>query len=97
MDDKEKEARYAAVLGIIGFIDLPIVKFSVEWWRTLHQPASIKPQGISLGGDIRNTLLMMSLGVTLLFVYMLMMRTQQLYLEHLLEAKKGRLLTRVHL
>ena len=41
IDDPEKEARYAAVLAILGFVDLPIIHFSVEWWRTLHQPQSI--------------------------------------------------------
>jgi heme exporter protein C len=97
LDDKEKEARYAAILAIVGGIDLPIVKFSVEWWRTLHQPLSISMRGISYSSQMLIPLMLMSIGVTLLFVYMLMTRTQLLYLNQLLEAKKGRLLTRVNL
>jgi heme exporter protein C len=97
LDDKEKEARYAAILAIVGGIDLPIVKFSVEWWRTLHQPLSISMRGISYSSQMLIPLMLMSFGVTLLFVYMLMTRTQLLYLNQLLEAKKGRLLTRVNL
>ena len=42
VDDQDREGRYAAIFAILGFIDLPIIHFSVEWWRTLHQPLSIK-------------------------------------------------------
>ena len=97
IDEPEKEARYAAVLAIIGFIDLPIVYFSVEWWRTLHQPLSISPRGLSISTDMVIPLVFMSIGFSLLFTYMVMVRTQFLYLKQLLEAKKGRLLGEVHL
>ncbi len=97
IDEEERQARLAAVLAIVGGIDLPIVKFSVEWWRTLHQPLSISPRGVSYSADMLTPLLVTGIGVSLLFVYMLMVRTQLLYLGQLLEAKKGRLLSRVHL
>lgn len=97
MEDKEKEARYAAILAIVGFVDLPIIYFSVEWWRTLHQPLSISPRGLSISWDMLVPLMVMSVGFYLLFIYMTMVRTQMLYLQQLLEAKKGRLLTQVHL
>jgi len=97
IDDPEREARFAAVLAIVGFIDLPIVHFSVEWWRTLHQPLSISMRGVSMSRDILIPLSVMTVGLILLFVYMLMVRTQMLYLTHLLRAKQGRLLTQVHL
>ena len=45
IDDEAKAARAAAVLGLVGLINLPIVKFSVDWWNTLHQPASLLRQG----------------------------------------------------
>ena len=92
LEDREKEARYAAVVAIIGFVDLPIVHFSVEWWRTLHQPLSISTRGVSIASPILFPLICMSIGLYLLFAYMLMVRTQMLYLEHLLESKQGRLL-----
>ena len=41
VQDREKEARFASVIGIIGFLDIPIVHKSVEWWRTLHQPSTL--------------------------------------------------------
>ena len=97
VDDTEKEARYAAVLAIIGLVDLPIIHFSVEWWRTLHQPQSISMRGVSISSGLLAPLLCMSIGMSLLFSYMLMVRTQLLYLDQLLHAKKGRLLSQFHM
>ncbi len=97
MDDREKEARYAAILAIIGFVDLPIVYFSVEWWRTLHQPLSVSQRGLAISQEILIPLIIMTVGFYLLFTYMIMVRTRMLYLEQLLEAKKGRLLSQAHL
>lgn len=96
VEDPEQEGRYAAVLAIIGGIDLPIIYFAAEWWRTLHQPLSISMRGVSMSDDILLSLMIMSIGFSLLFSYMLMVRTQMLYLTSLLYAKKGRLLTQVH-
>lgn len=39
--DKTRAARLAAILAIVGFVNIPIIKFSVEWWNSLHQPASV--------------------------------------------------------
>lgn len=93
VDDRRREATYAAVLAIIGFVDLPIVYFSVEWWRTLHQPMSISTRGVSIAPEMLMPLIFMIIGTSLLFSYMLMIRTQMLYLHHLLEAKQGGLLS----
>ena len=41
-DEKEKANKIASVIAIIGLINVPIIKFSVDWWTTLHQPASVK-------------------------------------------------------
>lgn len=97
IDDAEREARYAAVLAIVGFVDLPIVHFSVEWWRTLHQPLSVSMRGVSISKEILIPLVLMGIGFSILFAYMLIVRTQMLYLSSLLSAKKGRLLSQVHL
>jgi len=97
VEDRQKEAVYSAVLAIIGFIDLPIVYFSVEWWRTLHQPMSISTRGVSLAPEMLTPLILMSIGMSLLFSYMLMIRTQMLYLRHLLGAKRGGLISEVDL
>src|SRR3712207_5846294 len=45
IEDEQKAARAAAVLALVGMINLPIVKFSVDWWNTLHQPASVFRMG----------------------------------------------------
>ena len=97
LDDPEKRAAYAAVLAIVGFVDLPIVKFAAEWWRTLHQPLSTSTRGSSIAPEMLYPLMVMSIGFYLLLAYMLIIRTQMLYLQHLLEAKQGRLLSEVRL
>ena len=45
IDDPSRAARAAAILTLVGAVDLPIIKFSVDWWNTLHQPASIMRLG----------------------------------------------------
>jgi len=97
VEDKQKEAVYGAVLAIIGFVDLPIVYFSVEWWRSLHQPMSISTRGVSIAPGMLTPLLLMSIGISFLFTYMVMIRTQMLYLRHLLGAKRGGLISEVDL
>jgi hypothetical protein len=52
---------------------------------------------VSIAGDMLFPLILMTIGSSLLFTYMLMVRTQMLYLKHLLEAKQGRLLSEVRL
>ncbi|MGJ8564136.1 MAG: heme ABC transporter permease [Alphaproteobacteria bacterium] len=44
-DDRKRAARMASILAMVGFINIPIIKFSVEWWNTLHQPATISNIG----------------------------------------------------
>jgi heme exporter protein C len=69
IDDEAKAARAAAVLGLVGLINLPIVKFSVDWWNTLHQPASLlRAEGPSVTGDILAPLLVMMAAYGLLFL-----------------------------
>ena len=50
VEDPSRAARAAAVLTLVGAINLPIIKFSVDWWNTLHQPASVLRMG---GPDAR--------------------------------------------
>lgn len=46
-DDRRRASNAAAVLALVGVVNLPIIKFSVDWWNTLHQPASVNPVGES--------------------------------------------------
>lgn len=69
IDDPARAARVAAVLTLIGAINIPIIKFSVDWWNTLHQPASV----LRLGGStihpaILVPLIVMAVAFTLLFL-----------------------------
>jgi heme exporter protein C len=51
VEDRERAAAYAAVVGIVGALDVPIIHFSVQWWRTLHQPATVlRPQAPTMDG-----------------------------------------------
>ena len=43
--DRKRAARLAAILAMVGWINIPIIKFSVDWWNTLHQPATISSPG----------------------------------------------------
>jgi len=40
-NDTDKSNKYSSIIAIIGFINIPIIKFSVDWWSTLHQPSSV--------------------------------------------------------
>jgi heme exporter protein C len=69
MDDPSRAARAAAVLTLVGAINLPIIKFSVNWWNTLHQDASIvRLDGPAIHPSILVPLLIMMLAFTLLFL-----------------------------
>ncbi|WP_068310720.1 heme ABC transporter permease [Polycladidibacter hongkongensis] len=70
-DDPAKAAPKIAVLTLVGSLNLPIIKFSVDWWNTLHQPASVfRTDGPSIATSILVPLLVMALAFTLLFVAM---------------------------
>jgi heme exporter protein C len=69
VDDPSRAARAAAVLTLVGAINLPIIKFSVEWWNTLHQPASVlRLGGPTIHPSLLVPLLVMAFAFTLLFV-----------------------------
>ena len=68
IDEPHKAGRIAAILALAGFINVPIIKFSVEWWNTLHQPASVLRFGApTVDPSMLWPLLIMALGYTVLF------------------------------
>ena len=78
-DDQRRAARAAAILALVGAVNLPIIKFSVNWWSTLHQPASIlRMGGSSIDSSMLYPLLEMVLAMTLLGVtlHLQAMRTE---------------------
>ncbi len=76
-EDDATGARYAAVLGIIGFLDVPVIHMSVEWWRTLHQPATIlRPGPSKMALEMLAPLLVNVAAVALLYAYLLAVRVR---------------------
>ena len=68
VEDPSRAARAAAILTLVGAIDLPIIKFSVEWWNTLHQPASVfRMGGPTIDASILIPLFIMTIAFTLTF------------------------------
>ncbi|MGH1350652.1 MAG: heme ABC transporter permease CcmC [Methyloligellaceae bacterium] len=71
IEDRHQAAISCSVLGMVGFIIVPIIKFSVDWWNTLHQPASVlTSEGSKMASVYQNPLLIMGLGFTLLFFWL---------------------------
>jgi len=69
MDDTPRGARVASIMTLVGAIDIPIIKYSVDWWNTLHQPASVfRIDGPTISGSLLWPLLVMALAATLLFL-----------------------------
>ena len=74
-DDPARGAKAAAILVLVGFVNVPIIKFSVDWWNTLHQPASVvKIGGPSIHLSMLAPLLIMVVGFTTFYVAVLIMR-----------------------
>ena len=74
IEEPSRAGRAAAILALVGFINIPIIKFSVDWWNTLHQPASImRLGGPAIHPSILTPLLVMAVGFTLMFLALHMM------------------------
>ena len=77
IDDRSKAARVAAIVALVGAVNIPIIKFSVDWWNTLHQPASImKSGGASIHPDMLWPLLICIVAFNLYFVTVVLWRIE---------------------
>lgn len=75
MEDDEKAGRAAAILALVGSVNIPIIKFSVDWWNTLHQPASVmRLDGPTIDGSMLGPLLVMALAFQCYFVLVFLWR-----------------------
>ena len=80
----------AAILALIGCINLPIVKFSVDWWNTLHQPASIlRSGGVAIDGSMLWPLMMMFAGFQVFFIWIVLHRMGWMLALRKLEARQN--------
>ncbi|WP_425408976.1 heme ABC transporter permease [Hyphococcus sp.] len=69
--EQARAARFARILALVGFINIPIIKFSVDWWNSLHQPASIlRADGPSIHPSMLWPLFAMIIAYTALFVWL---------------------------
>jgi len=82
METPQSAARVAGILAVVGVVNIPIIHFSVEWWNTLHQPATItKLDKPSMHISMLVPLLIMVVSFQMLFFYNLMVRLRTIILE----------------
>ena len=83
IDDPRRAARAGAILVLVGVINLPVIHYSVEWWNTLHQPASVaRVDGPRIHSSILIPLLVMMAAFKLFFVSVVLLRMRSEILEN---------------
>ena len=83
--------RISAIFGVVGAANIPIIHYSVEWWRTLHQGQSIGLGGSKIDASLLWPLLVSALGFTLLFAAIVLMRMRAMLAEAKVEARLKRM------
>jgi heme exporter protein C len=74
-DDPTRGAKSSSILVLVGFVNVPIIKFSVDWWNTLHQPASVmKMGGPSIDASMLWPLLLMAVAFKTYYIWVLLVR-----------------------
>lgn len=81
IDDPQRGDKAGALLTLVGAINVPIIYFSVEWWNTLHQGATIKPSGTSMHEVMLAGMLIMSIAAWLYTIAVALYRARTLILE----------------
>ncbi len=84
-------SRVTAIFGLVGAINIPIIKYSVEWWNTLHQKASITLGGSSIDSSLSWPLALTFLGFALLFAAIVLIRMRMILADNKAEARLQRL------
>ena len=81
-EDRERGNRAAAILALVGFVNVPIIKFSVDWWNTLHQPASVmRLDGPTIDPSMLWPLLIMGAAFKFFYLTLLLLRIKSELLE----------------
>lgn len=74
IEEPNRAARAVAILTLVGAVNLPIIKFSVDWWSTLHQPASVfRIDGPTIHGSMLGPLFIMGIAFLMLYITLLML------------------------
>ena len=88
IEDPVTAARSLAIVTLVGYVNIPIIKFSVDWWNTLHQPASVSRFGRpAMDAAFLYPLLLMALAYTLLFFTLHLMAMRNEILRRRLRSK----------
>ncbi len=88
-DDPERGARMGAILALVGALNLPVVKFSVDWWNTLHQPASVtRLDAPGMHVDMLYPLLACTAGFSLAFAALVLAGTRAAVMERQLRTRQ---------
>jgi heme exporter protein C len=86
-DDPARGTKASSILALVGFVNIPIIKFSVDWWNTLHQPASVfRMGGPTIANSILTPLLVMGLAFMLLFAALWIVRIRAALIGHKIRA-----------
>jgi heme exporter protein C len=81
IDDIKRGDRAGALLTLIGVINVPIIYFSVQWWNTLHQGATIKPSGTSMDAIMLQGMLVMAFAAWFYTIAVALVRVRRIILE----------------
>ena len=96
VEDEERAARYAAVIGIIGAVDIPIIHQSVVWWRSLHPESVVLASGgPAMPSSMLVALLVSLLAFTVLYVVLVLLRTRLEIVRRSLRAARRQALERM--
>ncbi len=93
IDDKSRAARIAAIVCVVGFINVPIIKFSVDWWkRGLHQPASVlRADGPSIHSSMMTPLFLMAVAYMAIYLCLVLISMRNEFAERrLARLERGR-------
>ena len=85
--ERHVRARRAAIVGLIAFLDVPLVRYSVDWWRSLHQPATLTKLDPDLDGLMLFTLVFGIFVFSALVVWLLIHRFRVLFLQDQMETE----------
>jgi heme exporter protein C len=90
-DDPGRGSRAASILALVGFVNVPVIKFSVDWWNTLHQPASVvRLDGPAIDASMLAPLLVMAVAFTCYYLWVVLLRLKSEILAGKLRALRLR-------
>jgi heme exporter protein C len=89
IEDPARAAKASAILTLVGVVNIPIIKFSVDWWNTLHQPSSVfRMGGSTIAASMLVPLLIMATAFTLLFLVLHLMAMRNEILRRRIRAMR---------